>query len=106
MAPIFLAFGLLAFLQASPAAGQANCIRAGQPSFTGNKTLVNGCGRTVTISYGDGFSCRPDREACTVQIRAGRSAVLSTPAGEGHSWIACWGSKRPRPGEGGGVLCE
>lgn len=106
MAPVFLALGLLAFTQTSPAAAQAQCIRAGQPSVTGNKTLVNSCGRSVTISYSDDFSCGPGKGGCTVQIRAGKSAVISTPAGQGNSWIACWGGKRPRSGAGGAVLCE
>ena len=106
MTPVLVVLGLLVFTQASPAVGQANCVRAGQPSFTGNKTLVNSCGRSVTISYSDDFSCGPGKETCTVQIRAGKSAVISTPAGQGNSWIACWGSKRPRLGAGGAVLCE
>ncbi|MCF3981503.1 hypothetical protein L2D77_32570, partial [Pseudomonas aeruginosa] len=66
----------------------------------------NSCGRSVTISYSDDFSCGPGKQACTVQIRAGKSAVISTPAGQGNSWIACWGNRRPRPGAGGAVLCE
>jgi hypothetical protein len=106
MTLVFLALGLLVLTQASPAAGQANCIKAGQPSFTGNKTLVNSCGRTVTIRYSDDFSCGPGKQVCTVEIPAGRSAVLSTPAGQGNSWMACWGRKSPRPGPGGTVLCE
>lgn len=105
MIPFAIAAMLLAF-QVSPAVGQAPCVSEGSPSPIGGKTMRNTCKNAVTIRYWDDFSCRNDSDRCTVTIPAGRSAVISTPAGQRNMWKACWGRKIPRFGAGGVVLCD
>ncbi len=101
-----VALAAFALFQPSPAAAQASCVREGAPFTTGNRTLVNGCKRTVTVTYFDQLQCRQGSRECTLALAGGKAAVISTPGPRGIEWIACWERSRPRLGAGGRVVCE
>lgn len=93
MSPI-VAIPVIAMLQLYPAAAQTSCIREGEPFMSCSKPLVNACKRSVTVTYFDRLQCLHGRHACTLTLAGG------------NQMDRLLGHRQPRPGPGGGVICE